>query len=330
MRRTSESRAAAPQWEVVSASIFAALLLLYPPRFRRIYGAQMTLAFRASLREAARQGGMRAVARMWRLTLGDIVVTALAERLEKDVSISHSTLYRATGMISLAGVALWILGGGGFVIGTVLALRMGMSPARSMGATIGLPVTWLFFAIGFYGLYTRLAEARGAVVWWAGGFIILLLIALAVGSIYNLWASMVGVTYSGSAMIVNTGARGSVNEMLDSYAYDIMNLAYPLMGLAMLVTAWLTRREAALRFVYRMLIALGALSVIYYFFTDMGAPSLLRNTTPGEFGMMAAALIYFASWMGCWVALGLWLYRQGTLRAPAAVVAPSGDEAAAQ
>lgn len=221
MRRSSESRTAAPQWEVVSASIFAALLLLYPPRFRHIYGAQMALAFRASLREAARQGGMLAIARTWRLTLGDIVVTALAERLEKDVAISHSTLYRATGMISLAGVALWILGGAGVAVGTVLALRMGMSPARSMGVAIGLPVTWLFFAIGFYGLYTRLAEARGAVVWWPGSFIILLLIALIVGSIYSLWAGMVGVSYSGSTMIVNPGARGSVNEMLDSYAYDI-------------------------------------------------------------------------------------------------------------
>jgi hypothetical protein len=122
-----------------------------------------------------------------------------------------------------------------------------------------------------------------------------------------------------------------VNETLDFYAYEISNLAYPWMGVALLATAWLIRRAPDLRRVTRLLVILGAISVVYYFFTDMGAPSLLRNTgTPGIMGMMAGSLVYYLVWMGCWGALGLWLFRMGAALAlaspaPATTPTPPGE-----
>lgn len=307
----------------VSASVFAALLLLYPPRFRRAYGAQMAQTFRDTCRAAAREGGALALARIWRLTLGDVVISALAERMEQDMTFSRSALYSATGVVAMAAIPVWILGAIAIAAGYTLVGDQGQPPAMAVG--MGAPFAWMFFVVGCFGLYARLAEMRGALVWMPGALVIALLLALIAGSVYYFWASQVGVASAGSVSLVNLGARGAVNETLDFYAYEISNLAYPWIGVALLVTAWLIRREATLRPVTRILVALGALSIVYYFFTDMGAPPLLRNTgTPGLIGMMAGSMIYILIWLGCWGALGRWLYRAGATQVkPALAEAPT-------
>lgn len=65
-----------------SVALFRALLLLYPARFRRAYGEPMRQVFRASLLDAAQRGGAAGIAQLWLRTLGDLLLTALAERLE--------------------------------------------------------------------------------------------------------------------------------------------------------------------------------------------------------------------------------------------------------
>ena len=95
--------------------------------------------------------------------------------------------------------------------------------------------------------------------------------------------------------------------------------------MALLVTAWLIRRAPDLRRPTRLLAILGAASVVMYFFTDMGAPPLLRNTgNPGVIGMVIGTLIYYLIWLGCWGALGRWLYRAGATQVkPALAEAPT-------
>lgn len=114
---------------------------------------------------------------------------------------------------------------------------------------------------------------------------------------------------------VDLSARSAVNERLDYYAYAVSNLGIPVVGLALVVTAWLTRREPELRSVTRTLFVMGVVSAAYYFFTDMGAPSLLRNTgTPGLLGVVAGALTFAVVWLGGWALLGRGLWKTGAIQ----------------
>jgi len=72
--------------------------------------------------------------------------------------------------------------------------------------------------------------------------------------------------------------------------------------------------------------ALGRLSIlpllmsvvvaVMYFFTDMGAPSLLRNTGPGLLVMAVASLVFIVFWGISWLLLGAALLRAHPFAAP--------------
>lgn len=297
----------------LSLAFYQALLLLYPARFRRAYGAQMAQVFRDSCRAAIAQGDVSAFAHVWLVTLGDLVVTALAERMEQDITMKRLALYRATGMVSLVGVGVWILGTAAMILGLTLAH---MTAGPPLPVLMILPTAWMFFIIGCVGLYSWLAERRGALVWIPGIVAIAMLLAMMVSAMYWTYFSQIGAQQIGSAQVVNLAAASMVNEQLDSYAYAVTNLGYPALGLAFVVTSLLTWRIAALRAVTRMVLVMGAVGMLYYFFTDMGAPALLRDTgTPGILGMMAGSLAFYTVWLGGWVLLGRTLWKAGAIQA---------------
>ncbi|HEY7850036.1 MAG TPA: hypothetical protein VIC27_08225, partial [Ktedonobacterales bacterium] len=305
----------------LSLAVYRALLLLYPARFRHAYAAEMAQVFRASCRQASREGGALALARLWRVTLGDLIVTALAERWEQDMTKTSTALYRTTGLVSLVGIAVWILGPLALVAATALAYRTGSTTtpgaAPPLMVMMALPAGWLFFVVGFIGLYTLLAERCGAIIWLPGVAAIATLIALVVASMYWTYSSQLGAQQMGSVTVVNLSAASAVNQQWDDYAYALSNLAYPALGLALVVTGLMALRTSALRAVARTLLVMGVVGMLYYFVTDMGAPSLLRNTgTPGLLGMMAGSLTFFGVWLVGWLRLGRWLWRAGALPAP--------------
>ncbi len=316
-----------PSWLVRgSVALYRALLLLYPARFRGVYGAQMAQVFRANCGRASREGGPLALVRLWLRTLGDLLLTALAERMEWTMTHAPSALYRATGLVSLVGIVVWIVGP--LLIGLGLTLSGSAGSAPPLSVMMLLPVGWLFFVIGFIGLYSWLARRCGALVWIPGAVAIVTLLALIVATMFWSYNSQVGVTYAGNTTVVNLGQASAVNQLWDSYAYEVSYLAYPVLGLTLIATGLLALRVPALRAVARTLLVMGAITALYYFFTDMGAPRLLRNTgTPGEIGMAAGALVFAAVWLIGWLRLGRWLWRAGALPLPAAplTVAPSLD-----
>lgn len=307
----------------VSVIVYRALLLLYPTRFRRAYGEQMAQVFRASLRDEARRRGVAGVARLWQRTLGDLLLTALAERIERlelAMTQAPSALYRATGLVSLVGIVAWIIGP--ILLGAGLALSGSMQSSSVGMMMMLLPVGWLFFVIGFVGLYSWLAKQCGWAVWIPGVAAIATLLVMIVAALYWGYNSQIGVSYAGDTTVVNLSQASAVNQLWDYYAYQASYLAYPALGLALLATGLLALRSQAPHAVARTLLVMGALAVVYYFFTDMGAPSLLRNTgTPGVLGMAAGALAFFGAWLIGWLRLGRWLWQAGAL-APVATVAP--------
>lgn len=315
-----------PTWLIRgSVALYRALLLLYPARFRVAYGAQMAQVFRASCGRASREGGVAALARLWLCTLGDLLLTALAERMEWTMTQAPSALYRATGLVSLVGIVVWIVGP--ILIGLGLALS-GRTQSPPLSVMMLLPMGWLFFVIGFIGLYSWLARRCGALVWIPGVVAIVTLLALIVATMYWSYNSQVGVSYAGNTTVVNLGQASAVNELWDGYAYEASYLGYPVLGLTLIATGLLALRVPAVRAVARTLLVMGAITALYYFFTDMGAPPLLRNTsTPGLIGMAAGALVFAAVWLIGWLRLGRWLWRAGALPLPAAplTVAPSLD-----
>lgn len=313
----------------LSLAVFRALLLLYPARFRRVYGQQMALVFRDACQDAARERGLGGLARTWRITLGDLIVTAISERLEQDMSRTSIALYRTSGLVSLVGIVAWILGPIVIAISLALVNMTGATPPFSVMLLVPslVPLGWLFFVVSFIGLFVWLAKRCGALIWLPGIAVIVILLTLMVASMYWTYNSQIGVQQMGTNTVVNLGARQVVNEQLDYYAYAVMNLAYPALGLALAISGLLAWR-AEPRFVARGLLTMGVLGMLYYFFTDMGAPSLLRNTgMPGMLGMVVGTLIFFGVWLINWLRFGRLLWREGAQANAGPVARPAIEPA---
>ncbi|HEU5440831.1 MAG TPA: Clp protease N-terminal domain-containing protein [Ktedonobacterales bacterium] len=63
----------------LSARLYRALLLAYPPRFRRAFGDEMARVFRDSCREAVTRRGPPALVPLWLGTLRDLAISAAGE-----------------------------------------------------------------------------------------------------------------------------------------------------------------------------------------------------------------------------------------------------------
>lgn len=93
-------------WWRCSAAIFRWLLRLYPRRFREDYSSQMVQDFRDLWEEAALRGGVIGVCQLCWGTLGDLVATAIAERLRKDQTVGRSIIMRVGAVVVWATAVL--------------------------------------------------------------------------------------------------------------------------------------------------------------------------------------------------------------------------------
>lgn len=292
-----------------SRAMYRALLTLYPAPFRRAFGRQMEQVFAAQQQDAFRRGGVVALARLWWRTLGDLFATAFAERLEQPMS--PTTRYRIAGRVSLIGIGVWLLGGAGF------ALYSAINPVYSPNIAVASSIAWVFFIVGMIGLYERLAERNSKLVWIPGAIAIATVTLIMVSGVYHGYTSGVGVQYAVNTTVADLGARSQLDEQLSQLAYEVENLSYPVLGLALVATGAVIARAGELRRAAKTIIVMGIVTALYYFFTDMGAPSILRNTgTPGLIGLILGSIVFFAIWLGGWARLGLWLARDGVKSLP--------------
>lgn len=89
-------------WWCFSATIFRWLLRLYPRQFRDAYYSQMVQDFRDLWEETALRSGVIGVCRLCWDTLGDLVATAIAERLRKDQAVGRSIAVRVSAAVAWA------------------------------------------------------------------------------------------------------------------------------------------------------------------------------------------------------------------------------------
>jgi hypothetical protein len=86
----------------LSRSVYLALLIFYPCDFRQRFGAEMTEAFVASLREASAGHGAMGPISLWRSALAELFTVAVPLRLA-------SRTVMAAAMSFLASFALVLL-----------------------------------------------------------------------------------------------------------------------------------------------------------------------------------------------------------------------------
>ena len=129
-----------------STRLFQIFLVLYPSRFRRDYGREMTLVFRDTCLQAQHCHGTMGILELWLTTLLDLFSTALAERLSEVYQMSSTAMFtRVSGLVAaVGGVMLLILVYGEFVLDGIW---------QPVGYLILMTVYGLGIAIGVAGFY---------------------------------------------------------------------------------------------------------------------------------------------------------------------------------
>lgn len=331
----------------ISLAFYQMLLLLYPARFRRAYGAQMAQVFRDSCRAAVERGEFSAFAHVWLVTLGDLVVTALAEHYEEVISMEHRSLSRAAGLAGLIGGTLLLLYGaiellywaalysGAETLANLLFQpRYPGLPWLPWALAMSVPLSWACFIVAIWGLAAHVTQRGGA------GAVVGATIAL-VGAALGLIGSVSfvlggwGSWYTAPDLGISHFNQLTGNQLPYLGALDLFGRLVVGLGLVTLALALLLRRGATPRRVVWLTLALGASALLPYLYIYLATPGAVLAalpagtqyggrlpytpiTLPFPFASGANLLLVFAMleagfalvWGVCWLALGLHLWSQ--------------------
>lgn len=95
---------------LVSERLYAALLYLYPEKFRAAYGQQMRLTFRDACQSAFSRNGASGLVALWLPTLLDLFKSALEERARQgEIAMSKERLITLAGLLTIFVGLLWVL-----------------------------------------------------------------------------------------------------------------------------------------------------------------------------------------------------------------------------
>ncbi len=321
----------------LSLAVYRALLLLYPARFRRAYATQMTQVFRASCSAAARRGGALGIAHVWRLTLGDLAVTALAERYEETIVMERRSLNRAAGLAGLIGGALLLFYG---VIQLVYWMELlygsqriaselfpgGPIPWLLWALALAVPLVWVCVIAGMLGLLARLMAGHGVAAWLAGAGA---LIGAGLGLIGSLslilgsWAQWSNPPDLGIDHFEQLGG-GSLPYLgaLDLYGRMVV-------GLSLLAVALMLFRGATSRKTAALTLLLGVSALLPYLYISLAVPGAIvagvkyGGTPPytpitlplpagANLGLVIAMveIVFSLVWGCCWLLLGARFLRE--------------------
>jgi hypothetical protein len=176
----------------LSASLFRALLLIYPRAFRREFGPDMAQVFRAQCRQTRAERGAFGVLGLWLLAMGDLSITAIQEQFSQESPMSRSQFVRVAGVAALLG--------GGLNLLSFLTHPQGLERAA-------VPVSVVGMIVGMLGLHALLWRREGRLGWLGFG---LVGVGLTLGFI-GMAGSAVGVVYPNpAAPIINTGEHGGL------------------------------------------------------------------------------------------------------------------------
>jgi hypothetical protein len=166
----SASTRATPRTVRFSVWLYRRLLVAYPQSFRLRYGAQMVQVFRDCCREATTTDGNVGLLRYWLIALGDLIVSALAERRREELHMTR------TAWIRLGSLSA-IVGGGIATIFAGINLIYSINPSLAQHKTLGsamvsvqfvawtTPALTLLFVLALIGVQARGAGGARAIGW---------------------------------------------------------------------------------------------------------------------------------------------------------------------
>lgn len=129
----------------LSNQIYKLLLYVYPVRFRREFGREMTQVFRIDTRRTLDEYGLATFISLWLTILIDLQKTALNEHLREIVQKPNSKFIRLAGIAMTIGGALWTVPFSGWLGDISVKVQLLM-------ALPGL----ILAALGVLGLHLRL------------------------------------------------------------------------------------------------------------------------------------------------------------------------------
>ncbi|HKJ39120.1 MAG TPA: hypothetical protein VJ972_10110 [Anaerolineales bacterium] len=140
----------------VSVRVYQALLVAYPTKFQQEYGPHMLQVFRDCCLRTFHQSGTNGMARLWAITLFDLVQSLVSEHAQKEIEMKKEMKPRD---IRMAGWAL-ILGGAALAI----SVFFGYLGDRYWFAITGI-LTFIclpLLTVGMLGMRSRYGDQVGA------------------------------------------------------------------------------------------------------------------------------------------------------------------------
>jgi hypothetical protein len=128
-----------------SVRIYRALLSAYPTRFQQEYGTHMAQVFRDCCLRTVRQGGTNGMAKLWMVTLLDLLQSVVSEHRQKETEMKKEMKPQD---IRMAGGAL---------IAGALILALSSISEQVMGFLLSM----MLLAVGIFGLRNRYGEQVG-------------------------------------------------------------------------------------------------------------------------------------------------------------------------
>jgi hypothetical protein len=97
----------------LSVRVYQALLLAYPAKFQQEYGSHMMQVFRDCCLRTIRQSGANGMARLWAVTLLDVVQSVVSEHARKEIEMKKEMKpqdIRMAGWALMVGSVVFFLG----------------------------------------------------------------------------------------------------------------------------------------------------------------------------------------------------------------------------
>lgn len=276
-----------------SLTVYETLLLLYPPRFREAFAEEMARTFRDACRDAARTGGWPGLARVWWITLGDLLTSALSEhteRIEEALMMEQGSLPRAAGLAGLIGGALLLLYAviSLLAIGTYLApndtfytstlfdARSALFLSVSWAQTMVMPLVWICAMVVLWGMISRFAPHGGAALWLVGAVTLFGALKCFLGTVsliiggWNSWYYGHDTYFTYQSQL--SGDPTPYLASLDLFGRMLVGAGL----LALVVVAW---RLAQKRFLAIPLV-LGAVALLPHLYLYLAGPTAILQAVP--------------------------------------------------
>jgi len=160
----------------ISVKVYQALLVAYPTKFQQEYGPHMLQVFRDCCLRTFRQGGTNGMARLWAVTLFDLIQSVVSEHAHKEIEMKKEMKPED---IRRAG---WMLMAGGVIF---VSAVYSINTTSEQGISLYF-LSMILLVFGLLGLRNRYSEK-------VGGWGVILLLGVVLGSLTSI-AGLVGVS----------------------------------------------------------------------------------------------------------------------------------------